>query len=388
MHPVYIASDNIISPLGFSTYGNYIAMIKGETGIRTFNDGIFLPKVISASLINNDDINVRFSSIGHVEKYTRFEKLALLSVKYCLEETDINVSDEKTLFILSTTKGSIDVLENDTKVLFDENRLMLWKSAQIISEFFGNPVKPVVVSCACVSGVVALITAANLIRSGKYDNIVVTGADILTRFVASGFSSFMALSDSPCKPFDKNRNGLNIGEAAGTIILTKNRTSVNRKKIICIGSGFSANDANHISAPSRTGEGLYKVISKIVNDTSIISNKKSIDFISAHGTATVYNDDMEATAITRAGMENIPLNSFKGYWGHTLGAAGIIESVATVQSMKENKLVKTAGLTEPGTTSTVNVLTENKDKEINTCLKLASGFGGTNAGLILYNCNE
>jgi len=379
MTPVYIAADNITSPIGFTTRENFDNLLKGKSGISVLNENNLLPKVISASLMNTDDLDSRFSKMAQAEKYTRFEKLAMLSLSDCMSGTGISLKDKKTLFILSTTKGSIDVLESRNNH-FENDRLYLWKSAQVISGFFGNTNTSQVVSCACVSGVTAINTATMLIRSGEYDNVVITGADIITRFVASGFSSFMALSDNPCMPFDKKRNGLNLGEAAGTIILTKNKNSVTLKKTICIGKGFSANDASHISAPSRTGEGLYKVISKLKSDFS-----NSIDFISAHGTATIYNDEMEATAVTRAGMEDVPLNSFKGYWGHTLGAAGVIETIASAHSIIGNKLIKTAGFSEQGTTSAVSVINETRDKELRNCLKLASGFGGSNAGLILYN---
>ena len=178
------------------------------------------------------------------------------------------------------------------------------------------------VSNACTSGVLAIITGARLIRAGLFDNVVINGTDILSEFVLSGFNSFKSLSTGPCRPFDKTRDGLSLGEGSGTIILTANPYLSNNSVHIVAGEGFSTNDANHISGPSRTGEGLFLAINRLMKKTNV-----SIDYISAHGTATPFNDEMESIAITRAGLQSVPVNGFKGYWGHTLGAAGIIESI-------------------------------------------------------------
>ena len=130
-----------------------------------------------------------------------------------------------------------------------------------------------------------------MIRSDRYDHIVVCGADLVTEFVLSGFNSFLSLCTGPCKPFDKERQGLSLGEAAGTIILTADK-SLTTIKEICVGDGYSSNDANHISGPSRTGEGLTIAIKRTLEHS-----KGKIDYVSAHGTATPYNDEMESIAL-------------------------------------------------------------------------------------------
>ena len=111
---------------------------------------------------------------------------------------------------------------------------------------------------------------------------------------------------------------------------------------------------------------------------------ENIDYISAHGTATPYNDEMEAIALSRAGLLDVPVNSLKGYWGHTLGAAGIIESAVAINSLENNILFKTAGFREMGVSEKINVIAENIKKPVKSCLKTASGFGGCNASIILY----
>ncbi len=109
-----------------------------------------------------------------------------------------------------------------------------------------------------------------------------------------------------------------------------------------------------------------------------------MDYISAHGTATPFNDEMESVAITRASLQDIPVNSYKGYWGHTLGAAGVIESIASARSLTGNQLIRTIGFSEPGTTHPLAVIDDNRESKLNSCLKIASGFGGCNAALLMY----
>jgi 3-oxoacyl-[acyl-carrier-protein] synthase-1 len=246
----------------------------------------------------------------------------------------------------------------------------------LVSSYFGITTKPLVVSNACISGLLAIITGSRLLRSGTYDNVIVTGVDVVSEFIYSGFSSFKSLSTGPCRPFDTSRDGLSLGEAAGTVIMTKD-DNIKGSYSINVGPGFSSNDANHISGPSRNGEGLYIAISRTLSEFH-----REPDFISAHGTATIYNDEMEAVALSRAGLSHVPVNSMKGYWGHTLGAAGVIESVACIHSILNNRLIKTAGFSVPGVTVPLNIVDENKAAAIDNCLKIASGFGGCNAAVI------
>jgi 3-oxoacyl-[acyl-carrier-protein] synthase-1 len=379
MNEVYIASDNIITSLGFTTEDNCTEIKKGATGITLIDDPKLEPNKFYASVIDSEILRSKFSHIDDPDKFTRFEQLAILSINDALNKTSIDVKKNDTLFILSTTKGNIDVLEKENFLKYGENRLFLHETAKLIQQYFGNPNTPMVISNACISGVLAIIAGSMMIRSGRYKNVIITGADILSKFVVSGFQSFQSLSSTPCKPFDKTRDGLSIGEGCATIVLTSNKNIANNPQII-VGKGSSSNDANHISGPSRTGEGLYQSIKKTIGDLPA----GKIDFISAHGTATPYNDEMEAIAFTRAGLENVPVNSFKGYFGHTLGAAGVIESVLSIYSLKNNILFGTAGFSELGVSSKINIIDRTSEKELSSCLKTASGFGGCNASIIFH----
>jgi 3-oxoacyl-[acyl-carrier-protein] synthase I len=145
--------------------------------------------------------------------------------------------------------------------------------------------------------------------------------------------------------------------------------------------GSVSNDANHISGPSRTGEELNIAITKAMKEAKLFS-PNDIDFISAHGTATIYNDEMEAKAITLANMQHIPTNSLKGYYGHTLGAAGVIEAIIAIHSLKEDIIIPTKGFENIGVTEPINICSNLQKTNLQNCLKTASGFGGCNAALI------
>jgi 3-oxoacyl-[acyl-carrier-protein] synthase-1 len=372
---VYIIADNIITPLGFTTAENAAALMAGETGIRLVEDKKMARLPFYASLIDSAMLHDRFAAFDDPLKYTRFEQMAICSIKDTLSATDTDISDSRTLFILSTTKGNIDLLEKENGTDERDKRIYLWNTARLLQHYFNFKNEPVVVSEACISGVLAIITGARMIRSGLYENVVINGTDIISEFVLSGFNSFKSLSTGPCRPFDKSRDGLSLGEGSGTIILTSDKSACGEDKIIA-GEGFSTNDANHISGPSRTGEGLFIAISRLLKKTL-----PDINFISAHGTATPYNDEMESVAITRAGLQTVPVNSFKGYWGHTLGAAGVIESVMSIYSIRNNILFRTAGFHKSGVTHPLNIVTTTGSSKVNNCLKIASGFGGCNAAI-------
>jgi len=383
---VFALAHNIVSPLGFTSAENFQALRKDISGLKIHNDLAYLPEDFCASLLDWTKVHERFELLSEAKKFSRFEQIAVLSIADSLKYCAVDTQSPRTLLVFSTTKGSIDILDPHFSSHLEHKRLKLWESAAFISRFFNNPNEPLLVSNACVSGVLAVIIARRLLLSGAYDHAIVCGADIVTNFVVSGFHSFKALSQSPCRPFDKNRKGLNLGEAAGTLILSA-VTSEKKDEHIVVGQGFTANDATHISAPSRTGEGLYGVLSHLKRaEQEMFGN--GIDFISAHGTATLYNDDMEATALTRANLKNVPVNSFKGYWGHTLGAAGLIEIIATLNSLENNILFKTAGYESPGTVEDINIISKTTTHKVNRCLKLASGFGGCNAGVILHKDND
>jgi 3-oxoacyl-[acyl-carrier-protein] synthase-1 len=296
-------------------------------------------------------------------------------------------SDSRTLMILSTTKGNIDLLTPPMQEKWGKERSMLWKAAQMIADFWGLDQKPRVISNACVSGVEAIHFGAQFIKQGLYENVLVVGADMLTEFVVSGFMSFQSLSSKQCKPFDEARDGLNLGEAAAAMWLTSNAGYLKENMpVIEVLGGASSNDANHISGPSRTGDGQFFAIDSAMKEAGLMA--KEIDYISAHGTATPYNDEMESKALNLAGLHDKPVNSMKAYFGHTLGAAGVLESVVTCKNLRDQKILKSLGYQNHGVPLPLNVITETKEWPMKYALKTASGFGGCNAAVIFSNSSR
>ncbi len=376
MNTIYTIADNIMTPLGFTTKDNFEALKQGKTGIELITDPKITQIPMYASIIDSEWLDSECFLHVFPDDHTRLEQMMIISIDIALKQTNIDTSKNDTLFIFSSTKGNIDLLENKNHP-FDKDRVNLWAISDQVCKFFKSPVKPVFISNACISGVTAIITGAQYLKNNRYKNVIICGGDIISEFTPSGFQSFKAISEAPCRPFDGNREGITLGEGAGTIILSTNENLVKEANPVIFRGGANTNDANHISGPSRTGDGLYYAIKNALKEAG--KTNKNIDYISAHGTATLYNDEMESKAISWAELEHVPVNSFKGYWGHTLGAAGIIETIAGIHSIKENCLIKTLGYSDHGVSKPINVIKEFKKTKVKNFLKTASGFGGSNA---------
>lgn len=385
MQRVFTIGDHIINALGEGTQVVFSTMLSGETGVLFHHRPELFIEPFWGALVPDTLLEQSFSTCHFPEAHTRFEKMCLLSAQRAIDQSGIDPSSKDTLFVLSTTKGNIDLLAKDLKEQYPPERQLIWHTAQRIAAAFNNPHRPLIISNACISGVVAIIAAHDYLKRGHYKNAVVIGADIATEFVISGFQSFKSLGNGPCKPFDLNRDGLNLGEGAATLVLTTDETLGMQAGSIEVLGGATANDANHISGPSRTGEGLFLAVQRALHNSGV--TPEEVGYISAHGTATPFNDEMESKAFAWAGLSHPYLNSMKAYFGHTLGAAGIMESVIAIQGMKKNVLLKTLGFQEYGVPEKVNVLDQNVEVPVNVCLKTASGFGGCN-GAVLFRKNE
>lgn len=368
---VFIVADNILSPIGSTTAENMEALRQGISGVGQHNDVPISPDPVVASLFGAD-----FKKID--ENYTKFESLLISSISGVIKDSQQGYLDEKTVLIVSSTKGNISLLETNPHTDELNKRIALYTSAQLVADHFGFKNPPVVISNACISGVMAILTGMRMLQSGQYENAIVVGADEISRFVLSGFQSFQALSSTVCKPFDKDRTGLNLGEGAATVVLSIHHQNPDDVKV---SSGAISNDANHISGPSRTGHELGFAIKKALLDAGITAH--DVGYISAHGTATNYNDEMEANAIHHAGLQHVPVNSLKGYYGHTLGAAGLIEAIIASQAIKQGIIFPSLGYVENGVSQPINVATSIINTTVKHALKTASGFGGCNAAMIL-----
>lgn len=373
---IYITDYNCVTPLGFDVESNWKALLEGKSGVALHQvsdnlEAFFVSKIDSKKL---EEEFKRFFDSAKNDNFTRLEKMFLLSLKPLIERHQI--SDE-TAFILSTTKGNISLLKNKKDL---PESVYLSNLAQKLADFFGFKTKPIVVSNACVSGVMAISVAKNMIQAGKYKDAFVIAGDEISEFVISGFNSFQAIGSEPCKPYDKNRNGINLGEATAAMYITSTPSETEKLRFKVLGDS-AINDANHISGPSRTGDGLFASIQNAMKETKV--SAEQIDFISAHGTATLYNDEMEAIAFNRMELQSVPLNSMKGYYGHCLGASGLLESIISMESSLHNTLIPSKNFEEMGVSQDLNIIKENQSAEIKYILKTASGFGGCNAAIVL-----
>lgn len=318
------------------------------------------------------------SKVGMIEGYTRFESMVIEQIADILNQSDLSLSDRDTQLIISTTKGNIELLAKDCANI--PERAFLYNSAKIIAEYFNTANQPIVISNACISGVSAFIVAREMLLSQKVRHTVIVGCDTLCEFITSGFASFKSISPNPCRPYDAERDGLNLGEACGAVLLSVDESYATVPTIHLMGGAIS-NDANHISAPSRTGDGLYFAIRNALDEARIKST--DIGFVNTHGTATRYNDEMESKAVAWAELDGKPLNSLKGYIGHTLGAAGVVETIICAEQLRQGYIFGTKNFHSSDTPHRLMLSASQQHFEGRYCVKTASGFGGCNAAIIL-----
>ena len=301
MRKVSVISHHILSPVAEGSCEAYLACMEGRSGVRLHEGTFGVREPFMAALFDREKIYGQAAGTG-IEGYSFYETLSMLSIHKALEGSDIDPAAPDTAFILSTTKGNVELLGSGADVSLGAS------SSRIVSRF--KPLcTPLTVSNACISGLNAMIQGMRMIRSGRARNVVVCGAESQGAFIVTGFQSLKALSPEPCRPFDANRCGLNLGEAAATVILSADEGPWE------IVDGAIRNDANHISGPSRTAEGSFEAL------RHVLQTGLAPAMVCPHGTATLYNDAMEAVALGRAHLEKLPICSLKGIFGHTMGAA-------------------------------------------------------------------
>jgi 3-oxoacyl-[acyl-carrier-protein] synthase II len=287
--------------------------------------------------------------------------------------------------VLASTVGEIDILEKQVlEGTGDGTESKLSFLAEKIKALTGIKGESVIISCACASSSVALGFAASQIQSGKHDCALVVATDAVTEFVFSGFSSLMALDPDTSRPFDKSRAGLSLGEASALVLLmSEERAQREDRRILGEVAGWAVTgDAHHMTGPLRDGSGLATATQKALKRAGISSD--SIGCISGHGTGTVYNDSMEIKAYRSIfGYGLRPLYSIKGAIGHTLGVAGLIDTIIALRVLEEKIVPPTVGLKEPDPEAKDWVSPKIRALESNVILVNNAGFGGVNSALVL-----
>ena len=356
MRKVVVIGESILSPLGATPAENFAAVCRGESALRRYEGAFGVREPFVASLMDRE----KWTAEGR----TFFDSIVIEAARRAVDAAGIDPASPRTAFVLSTIKGNIEYI--------DTQDVTLACSARRLADAFGNPNPAVVVSNACISGLAALLQGRRMLLGGGFDHVVVVGAEVQSRFIVTGFQSLKALSEASCKPFDARRDGLNLGEAAAAVVLGFGDSGWE------LVDGAVRNDANHISGPSRTGEGSFKALRYVLRHCS----PDELAFVNVHGTSTLYNDEMEAIAIDRASLSDVPVNALKGTFGHTMGAAGILESILSMHAVDAGLILPTRGFSELGVSRPVQVSASLGKTDKQAFVKLLSGFGGVNGALL------
>lgn len=371
--PAGIAHCAAITPLG-DLDSTWIALMHGRSALRCLDS------------VEEEAFSFK-GRAGMVKGLTempgRYARLAgLLELLYD-QMSNMMPLPPDTGLVLATTKGAVDEFTPGIGQSAMSAPGQPWNLAGEIAVRLGISGPCATISAACASGTVAVIQGAMRIMSGEARAVLVIGVDVLCRFVLNGFSCLQALSRSSCRPFDRRRDGLVLGEGAAAVLLADDEimrehgAEVGAARVL--GWGMAC-DAAHITAPARDASGL---VSAILSATE--NRTHTVGAVSAHGTATIYNDAMEITAFRNIWDErdHPPFHSVKGSVGHCLGAAGVIELCIAAMSLKAGMIPPTAGLEEPEAEHINASGTRALPLAYPSVLSCNSGFGGINAVVLM-----
>lgn len=390
---VAITGMGIISSIGNTVEENYQSLINKTPGIS---------RIESIDTIHRDDIKVGEIKTSNQEfiqqlglpdsnNYSRTALLAEVAVLEAVESAGIvDMKSCKTGLISATSVAGMDMTEKYYYSLFDETQNRKYITAHPagdattkIANRLGITDFVTTISTACSSSANAIMLGARMIKAGKLDRVIVGGADCLSKFTINGFKTLMILSDDNCNPFDADRTGLNLGEAAAFLVLESDeQVKKENKNVLGYVSGYAnANDAFHQTASSENGEGATLAMKKALKVANLSATE--IDYINAHGTATNNNDASESAAIKRVFGGEVPsLSSTKAYTGHTLAAAAAIEAVYSILALQHNKVFPNLNFKNVIPETNIVPVTEVLNTDLNHVLSNSFGFGGNCSTLI------
>jgi 3-oxoacyl-[acyl-carrier-protein] synthase-1 len=392
MSKVYITGLGIISAIGDNASQNLQSLKQGKSGIKPLR----VLESIHREQFSVGEItytNEELGALAGVDKYDRYSRTALLSIiaaKEAFYDSKINVNDGlRTGIVSATTAGGIDRTERFYQSQTADNHFIITHSAnhhlEVICDLLNITDFSATISTACSSSANAIMNGARLIKSGRLDRVLVGGTDALSKYTFNGFNSLMILDNEPCKPFDENRKGLNLGEGSAYLVL-ESEDAVRRYSKTIYGEvlGYAnANDAYHQTASSPEGNGAVLSMKNALENAHIEPNQ--VSYINVHGTGTLNNDDSEGTALQTIYGDAVPLfSSTKAFTGHTLGAAGAVEAVFSVWAINEGLIFPNLNLKTKiqkfNFSPNVELLT---NQEVNIVMSNSFGFGGNNTTLII-----
>lgn len=392
MSRVVVTGIGIISSIGNSLQETYHSLINKKTGIgaidilETKHKKEFLVGEIK---LTNEEL-MEIADVDPAIAWTRTALLGVIAAKQALKDSKIDNVEDLAL-VSASTVGGMDQSEKYYKDFLTDavhsnfiDSHHAGNSTEMIAEQCGIRGYISTVSTACSSSLNSIMFGARLIKSGKTKSAIVGGTDALSKFTVNGFNTLMILDREHCRPFDSTRMGLNLGEGAAYLVLEDMESALaDGKKIYAEVTGYSnANDAYHQTASSDNGDGPYLSMKKALEEASLIP--EDIDYINAHGTGTDNNDLTEGRALLRLFGENYPpFSSTKAYTGHTLGAAGVIESVISILSLTNEIAIPNINFSNPIEETGVVPVTEPLPIEgMRNVLTNSFGFGGNDSSLV------
>lgn len=391
---IAITGMGIISSIGNNVKENFISLQTGRHGIsdiemfETRHSGHFKTGEIKLS---NEEL-VQKLQLSEDNTVTRTSLLGMVAAKEAVESAGIsNINEYRTGLISSTSVGGMDITEKYfyTYEDFPEKQKYIdahdaGSSSLAIADLLGLKGMVSTISTACSSAANAIMMGAKLIKNGVLDRVIVGGTDSLSKFTLNGFSTLMILTDSYNTPFDNDRKGLNLGEAAAFLVLeSEELVKKDNKKVLAYLSGYgNANDAHHQTASSENGQGAYLAMQQAFKVSGL--SKEDIDYINVHGTATPNNDLSEGIAMNRIfGESNVPeFSSTKAFTGHTLAAAAGIEAVYSILAIQNSMIFPNLNFKTKMEEFDLIPVTELKEKNIDHVLSNSFGFGGNCSTLI------
>jgi 3-oxoacyl-(acyl-carrier-protein) synthase len=390
---VYVAGIGLISSIGHSVEEGFQSLRSESSGIGELT--LFDTKhagnlPVGEVKTSNKDLAEKLSLRPHV---TRTALLGIHAAREAVLNSGIDIKKWRTGLISATTVGGMDKTELFFRdFLTDQKKGRLrevfdhecGRSTELIADDLGINNFISTINTACSSSVNSIAMGARLIKHNQLDVVVAGGTDALSKFTLNGFNSLMILDSRPCRPFDAGRNGLNLGEGAGFVILISDRVRAAENALpVAYVSGFgNTNDAYHQTASSPEGRGSYSAIQNALSMSNLQPDQ--IDYINLHGTGTLNNDLSEGTAISRIYGENYPrLSSTKAFTGHTLGASGGIEAVFSIMSIKHQCVFPNLRFETP--IPEINIRPQLKYEEnlrIRNVMSNSFGFGGNCSSVV------
>lgn len=395
---IAITGMGAVSAIGMDVPSNYRSLCASEHGIGPIRqlDTPHRGKLLVGGIDFSDNELAEQLGLPAGEAYTRSTLLALLAAREATAAVDLS-DGLRTGLISATTVGGMDATEqyyneyltSDAHSHFIPTHPCGYSTEQL-SKDLGVTGFVTTISTACSSAANAIMLGARMIKAGLLDRAIVGGTDCLSRFTINGFNSLMIYTDGHCRPFDENRNGLNLGEAAAYLVLEREEQGAPFKKPMAYLSGYGhANDAFHQTASSENGEGAYLAMKQALETAGL--DAAAIGYINAHGTATPNNDLAEGQALLRiyGSADHIPpFSSTKAFTGHTLAAAGAIEAVFSVLALQHQQIFPNLNFSQPIAGVGIVPQTTLLPATVNHVLSNSFGFGGNCSSLLFSRAHD